>query len=388
VDNIHVYRVCDGPYDLTSEAQFYNTVVLNWTEPGGPGLDEWIHYDDGTNFTSIGTGGAVEFDVAARWEPSQLAAYEGASVTEVAFFPAEAAATYNIRIWTGAGAANLVLDQPVSSPAIGQWNYVVLNTPVMIDVTNELWVGYYVNAQTGFPAGCDDGPAIDGYGNMMNFGGWQTLLQINPELDYNWNLQAHVQTVTGATMPLAVEPQNNAVPAGAILTVNPNHHAVNPVFAGSSNGSRELTGYNIYRNMDGGEYQLIDFTTENTYTDPELENGLYCYMVTAVYESETDQCESDYSNEACELLTGIGDPGVNAGSFSMYPNPADDHVFITTSGDLKRVTVYNALGQLVVDEIVTGQQYELSTASYTRGVYMVRVETAEGVTTRTLTVQR
>jgi hypothetical protein len=43
---------------------------------------------------------------------------------------------------------------------------------------------------------------------------------------------------------------------------------------------------------------------------------------------------------------------------------------------------------LVVDEIVTGQQYELSTASYTRGVYMVRVETAEGVTTRTLTVQR
>jgi hypothetical protein len=63
-------------------------------------------------------------------------------------------------------------------------------------------------------------------------------------------------------------------------------------------------------------------------------------------------------------------------------------VFITTSGDLKRVTVYNALGQLITDEITTGKQYELNTASYTRGVYMVRVETAEGVSTRTLTVQR
>ena len=79
---------------------------------------------------------------------------------------------------------------------------------------------------------------------------------------------------------------------------------------------------------------------------------------------------------------------VNEGSFSLYPNPADDHVYISTSGDLKRVTVYNALGQLVMDEITTGKQYELGTTTYTIGVYMVRVETAAGVTTRTLTIQR
>ena len=112
-------------------------------------------------------------------------------------------------------------------------------------------------------------------------------------------------------------------------------------------------------------------------------------MVTAVWESETDQCESAFSNEDCEVWTAsVTDPNANAGSFSLYPNPADDHVFITTTGDLKRVTVYNALGQLVVDEITTGKQYELTTASYTIGVYMVRVETAAGVTTRTLTIQR
>ena len=43
---------------------------------------------------------------------------------------------------------------------------------------------------------------------------------------------------------------------------------------------------------------------------------------------------------------------------------------------------------LVIDEITTGKQYELTTAGYTIGVYMVRVETSEGVTTRTLTIQR
>jgi hypothetical protein len=337
---------------------------------------------------SIGTNAEVEFDVAARWEPSQLVDYEGTAVTEVAFFPAEAAATYNIRIWIGAGAANLVVDQPVASPVIGAWNYVMLTTPVPVDITQELWVGYYVNAQIGYPAGCDDGPAVDGYGNMMNFGGWQTLLEINPDLDYNWNIAAHLVTVTGVTMPLSkvVEPNTNI--AGT-LTSNPVITSVIHEFA--SSGTRELAGFNIYRSEDGSEYVMYDYTTEMTYldTDDDLVIGsTYCYMVSAVWSSETDQCESAFSNEDCETWTAIGNPNVNTGSFSLYPNPADDHVFITTSGELKRVTVYNALGQLVVDEITTGRQYELETASYTIGVYMVRVETAQGVTTRTLTIQR
>jgi hypothetical protein len=278
----------------------------------------------------------------------------------------------------------------VSNPVIGQWNEVTLTTPVPVDITQELWVGYYVNAQTGYPAGCDDGPAVDGYGNMMNFGGWQTLLQINPELDYNWNIAAHLVTVTGVTMPLSKSIAPYDTPAVS-FAANPSPDGVQREFA-TGDGSRDLTGYNIYRSEDGGEYVLLDYTTETTYldTDDDLIVGSnYCYMVSAVWESETDQCESAFSNEACDLwAASVTDPNATAGSFSLYPNPADEHVFITTSGELKRVTVYNALGQLVVDEITTGRQYELATASYTIGVYMVRVETAAGVTTRTLTVQR
>jgi hypothetical protein len=117
--------------------------------------------------------------------------------------------------------------------------------------------------------------------------------------------------------------------------------------------------------------------------------SMYCYMVQAVFEGETgDICESAPSNEACVPVTvGIDDPNATA-EFSMYPNPATDHVFITSSNELERVTVYNTLGQLVLDEMVTGNEYELKTAGYTPGVYMVRVQNAAGITTRTLTVQR
>jgi hypothetical protein len=391
VDNIHVYRACDGVTELTAEAVYEQSgIVLNWIGPSTPNVDIWIQWDDGVfSGTSIGTGEAVQFDVAHRWEPAQMIEWEGASVTEIAFVPAEAQCSYYVRVWIGAGAANLVADQLVPSPVIGEWNYVTLATPVPIDITQELWIGYYVDAQTGYPAGCDDGPAIDGYGNMMNFGGWQTLLQINPELDYNWSIAGHLQTLTGVVMPIGktATPNTNS---GLSLATNPVQMS-QKVFA-PANGGRDLAGYNIYRSADYGEYILLDFTTELSYTDPfddMIPGTYYCYMVTAVWQGETgDVCESAFSVAACELYTGMGDNDGAAASFSLYPNPADDYVFITTSGELKRVTVYNALGQLVIDEITTGKQYELATASYTIGVYMIRVETAAGVTTRTLTIQR
>ena len=137
---------------------------------------------------------------------------------------------------------------------------------------------------------------------------------------------------------------------------------------------------------------MIDCTTETSYLDPESSpviGGLYCYMVRAVWEGATDQCESAFTDEVCDIWTGIGDnANAGVGSFNLYPNPANEHVFITTTGDLKRVTVYNALGQLVMDEITTGKQYELTTAGYTIGCIHCPRGNAEGVTTRTLTIRR
>ncbi len=132
MDNIHIYRKCDGPPDLSVEENWeYNE--LHWSGLEGCGVDEWIHWDSGQNSgNSIGLNEPVEFDVAARWTPAQLTDYDDCSIYSVAFFPAESAATYNIRVWTGAGPDTLVVDQPVVSPQIGQWNYVDLSTHFLL----------------------------------------------------------------------------------------------------------------------------------------------------------------------------------------------------------------------------------------------------------------
>jgi hypothetical protein len=72
----------------------------------------------------------------------------------------------------------------------------------------------------------------------------------------------------------------------------------------------------------------------------------------------------------------------------MYPNPATDYVMVTSSSDLQRISVYTAMGKLVTSEEIAGNEYELKTTGYTPGVYMIRVETVNGVTTEMLNVQR
>lgn len=174
--------------DWVNNGQFTDeegTVVFDGSIPYPSGT---LQIDDGINYTSIGTGGAAEFDVAARFEPSQLVPYHGKKLTRISFFPSEALCLYNIRVWTGTGAATLVVEQEVASPVINNWNEIVLDNPVVIDTTQELWIGYYCNTLTGYPAGCDIGPAVVGYGDMIFYGGIWRSIYTDYGLNFNWNI--------------------------------------------------------------------------------------------------------------------------------------------------------------------------------------------------------
>ncbi len=364
VDNIHVYRECKAPYNLTVQAinnsQGYG-FLLEWENPAP--ITGWLEWDDGVNMTSIGTGQEIEFDAAARWTPSQLTQYSGAFVDRVAFFPTEPSGEYRIRIWIGAGAANMVTDQLVENPIIGQWNEIALNYPVDVDITQELWVGYYVNAEAGYPAGVDNGPAIDGYGNMMNFGGWQTLLEINPGLNFNWNIKAF--------------------------------------FNGENFDT--VSKYAVYRSNDGEPYFFRAYTEEENFLD-ETDlcefSQIVCFYVTAIYAGETDSCESGPSNESCELCPGMYE-NTNTAEIYIYPNPASDVLFIESAEVIQRVSIFDSRGtQLELWNPGTlereeggqvagwsGGRVELPLAGLAPGLYFVRVETGSGMVGRKVVIR-
>jgi hypothetical protein len=337
LDNIHIYRQCDGVYDLQLEENIYYN-RLDWWGYGGSCIDEWLHWDDGVNSgNSIGTGGAVEFDVAARWDHEQLDYLEGLSIIDIAFFPAEGSASYSVRIWSGDNPDTLITDQLVNSPVIAQWNYVTLANPVIIDITKDLWVGYHINTPTGYPAGVDDGPGIDGYGNMMYFEGeWQTLKEINSELDYNWNIACHI--ATGPPLP-------------------------DPDWV-----------YNIYRQTNNGEFELIATTPAWHYQDSSIVlEDYYCYAVTAVWTQNNDTCESSFQGTACESLM-LGTGQMEQGSrIRIYPNPASSYLNIESSEKISEVRIYNMLGECVLKVEIGNSESQVDVRGLKDGIYFIEV---------------
>lgn len=257
----------------------HTAVNVIWTSPlAGPG--EWIHWDSGENNDSIGNGGVADFDIASRWTASDLNAYEGLSLFAVKFYPAQTA-SFSIRVWTGGNGFNsgtMIIDQPVENPTLYNFNTVILDTPVPIPANQELWFGVRVIATSGYPAGCDAGPAHDGLGNMIYWqGAWITLLSLAPTLNFDWNLAGFVGNsepprITHLT-PLPDNPVR--ISGGVLSTGGRSVHLQTTSVSQERTASRSLLGYRVWRLFEGQENNetLWALLTPNLITATNYSDG-------------------------------------------------------------------------------------------------------------------
>lgn len=291
---------CEAPTNLTYEKD-NNNVTLQWDAPDPGSSGTWLHWDSEWDGNSVGTGDVVDFDVAQRFAPADLQTHNGKFLTRVFFVPKEEACEYSVRVWIGGNISDpgmLIVDQPVVNPLIGEWNEIFLNTPVYVDASQELWIGFRSNTTTGHPAGCDIGPAIDGKGNMINLAGtgWQTLLQVAPTLNYNWSVRGLLQTA-GIDYNVLLTPINDEKSKSYDGTALSLHTQAIDGFE----QPRQLLGYNVYRN---GTIVNTAPVTNTTFSD-ELAAGTYIYEVSAIY---SNGCESEMSNAVAVEITPMYPP--------------------------------------------------------------------------------
>ena len=208
--------ISNRPYQMRSyvvdqsDQVVYGNVVEFHTPAGGGGDPTWLHYDDGfNNDNGVGLSNGGSFDVAIRFPTQVLQQYNGFRVTKVKFFPMEGTpVSYGITFWEGTNPPNLIHDvQYVPNPNIQVWNEVSLTQEYIINSNTEFWVGYWVQDQPSgkYPAGVDAGPAISGAGDMISFDdgdSWDALSVLNPDMDYNWNLQVFVTNEKGVEIQL------------------------------------------------------------------------------------------------------------------------------------------------------------------------------------------
>ena len=388
IDNIHVYRVCEAPTELTISKQEYleyADIFLNW-QLGEPPVEEWIQYDDGVNYNAIGLSGGGAFEVSAYWPASSMAQYTGLNLTEVEVYINDPTTTAIIKIY-GAGTptepGDLLAEKSFDGIA-ESWITVELDSPVAI-TGEDIWIGYYGDAPAPpeFFAGCDAGPAVAGFGDMISLDGVNfESMSIAYGLDYNWNIHGFLTNADGETVAITPVEATPVTYTGGTPAVTAMNAAANV----APYNHRDFISFSIYRDYNGGGYELIEEGwADYTYTDVVYAGGDYTYYVIAVY----DQCTSDPSNEAwIDIYVGVEELTLEE-SIEVYPNPAVDYVNVNSTVDINTITVLDYLGQLVYEmKVVENNNIKLNTASYEAGVYFIKIYTEEGIAIKRVTITK
>lgn len=128
--------------------------------------------------------------------------------------------------------------------------------------------------------------------------------------------------------------------------------------------------------FDGSEsYSYFD----NTYGSV---SGDTYYSVRSVYTNGWEQCESEF----VEVMVTITDVAENVAGIRLYPNPTNGQLHLEGQGTMT-VSVYNMLGQEVMRQ--EGEsQIVMDFNAFGSGVYMVRIETANQMVIKKVTLNK
>jgi hypothetical protein len=383
--NIILQEVMAPPANLTANisATNPNLVQLAWNMQ----QNVEFRYDDGVRLAQLGsTSGTLNTVLGSKHTSSAV-------LSEMSWLLSDDAtgggphATIKIYVFglTGAGIpdGNNVLYSATVSNTDGVWNTHTFPTPVTASGGFFLGVAY-----AGFVGlGTDDGvgdpyvfqPNTHYFVGDYTAGGWETWETYN----FLVNGMIRGMGVPGGKASYAV----NETSAPQVTTANSGTleltKLAQPVAAGEPNWSaqgdqtRSLLGFNVYKN---GEV-MAAMVQEMTYSYTEMQMGVHCYHITAMYGSG----ESAPSNQACvDILVGVNE--LADATTSIYPNPAKNSLNIE-SLPMSRITVINALGQTVLDmELNRQNSLVLNVEGWDAGVYMLHILTSEGTVTKRATI--
>jgi hypothetical protein len=172
-----------------------------------------------------------------------------------------------------------------------------------------------------------------------------------------------------------------------------------PVVAPNSPAGSQLLGYNVYRTHDdsiNGNFYIVNsgYVQDTTYADPHANsthlNSSWKYYVTVVFQDSLNPghivCEPASDTITINFpAVGINDQANS--SISVYPNPANDLVYVVSTNDIKKIEVLNYIGQMVyTNNDVNLKKVQLNVTSFKSGVYFVKITTNSGIKTTKVTV--
>jgi hypothetical protein len=87
-------------------------------------------------------------------------------------------------------------------------------------------------------------------------------------------------------------------------------------------------------------------------------------------------------------ITDIPKSSETQSAFTIYPNPASNKISITTTSKTQgetQVSIYSINGQLIQSNKFQKQdRFEMDVSTMQKGIYLLRIQSAEGVETKKL----
>lgn len=166
-------------------------------------------------------------------------------------------------------------------------------------------------------------------------------------------------------------------------------------FDGCSNLGDKLIIGNSVNSIGAGAFDYCENITDITIlatTPPEILEYSYpfygincttltvpCGCIPAYENSLWGQCFDTFI-EDCSDVSELDEKLA-----SVYPNPTSNVVKIETA-NIQNISIYNMLGEMVFESSANGDAFEYDFSNNEAGVYIVRIETAQGVVTKRVTV--
>lgn len=301
--------VLRAPRDLKVDHLMEDSVkTLTWWQPGSPYV---LNYGSGSFESGIGTEGAGVYDVAIKYEPADLKSFDLYKVDQLSFVPVSSTAKYTINIWQGENADSVVYTDTLSSHTANQWNYITLDSLVVLDANKTYYFGYNVISNGGATIGCESAmPEVPGKSDLIRFTDSFISLYKTQGIQVNINIAAFVSA------------QNSETKGSQAILANNTNTLKTTLFAQQVKNVQALQkppksaypdSYNIYRDS-----VFIAIATEANYTDTLHEGGFYSYQVSAVYSTEesekSEALEVGYDNERIPVNKVITETFINVGT--------------------------------------------------------------------------
>lgn len=361
--SIYVYEL-KIPTDVTTSTDGKN-ILVKWKKPI---YQQMIYWGNGTAYLSLGF--KQPFYFGQRWNKEDLKPLHGHLVESVSFIPTSGS-SYTLNIIQGKRKyvqklTNLPFDKLIEIP---------LKEPFVIDASQELIIAFHAEAKlsTAYPAVMDEGPAVNGKGNLISFDGetWEYLYEPseneNENYDFNFFLAATVSSKTKdiPTIKTASNDTTLLSKSSAMPILTRISEVGSSLRSSQASAFPTITGYNIYRN--GSKIGNVPNKFITQYIDKQAPTGSILYQVSTLYgKDESKKADADKE-------VNVGNEKIILSETTISPTVFTDQVELFGNEKVDLLEVITLDGKTVIRQ--KNPRKIVYTGSLSSGIYIFRIHT-------------